>query len=314
MEPFYNFIPVLSLLSSSSKMFDPLKVFSVPFKILKLFGLWQRKTSSKPYRIYGFTMHLVFFTMFTLFHVFYIFNFKDLRELSDCMSTFLTNFALLFKTINFMLKIEKILQLVEELKLIVKFCENRKQSNEHVKKLVKEGWMTFKIFCSFAIISCSFAGLVPFFDIKEHKLPYKMHFPYLDYENNDSVFIILAIYELTPALTCSITTSLDTLPVFFMCFAAGMLEDLNVRLSLIGSKYTVEEITDNPKLIDDAKDRNKDLNNLLECIEMHQKIMKIVSDTQKYFATVIMIQGAMSSIIFCSTAFMLSTVSLREKY
>lgn len=281
-----------------------LEVFKVPFKILKLFGLWQNKDSSFSYRLYGFIMYLAFVFLFMFFMLLYVPYIDDLQSLTDCMSTLLTNVALNVKTINFLYNLSSIASLKDSVGKLIE-VETIK-NHDQVQKYVKQAWSIFKAFTWSAVVACSLGGLAPLFNIKEHKLAYKMHFPMLDPENSDATFILLCIYQLTPAFSCCVNTTLDMLPVFFMCFAAGMIKELSIRLEKIGDKKTVKEIKANPQLLNANK--NDDLKELLKCIEIHQEIRKLVDETQRIFSGVIMFQGVMSSIIFCSTAFMLSTV------
>lgn len=291
-------------------MFEPLEVFDFPFKVIKLFGVWQEKTSSWRYRIYGLFMRLFFVDFFTLFQFLFIFHFETIEELSDNISTLLTNIGEVLKTLNFMFKVTSIVKLVESLKKLMarSECELTKNHNE-TKKYVRQGWLLYKFLVASAVSTCALAGLVPVFNRQEHKLPYRMYFPYVDYKNNDVTFILLALYEMTPVVTCVAIISLDMLPVFFMCFATGLLEELSIRLEHIGEKDNVKEIAENPQSIKRNENKEKDLKELLECIEIHQAIRNFVEDTQKHFSTLIMVQGVMSSIIFCTTAFMLSLVS-----
>lgn len=284
-----------------------LEVFKVPFEILKLFGLWQNKDSSFSYRLYGFIMYLAFVFLYMFFMLLYVPYIDDLQSLTDCMSTLLTNVALNVKTINFLYNLSSIASLKDSVGKLIEAsdCETIK-NHDQVQKYVKQAWSIFKAFTWSAVVACSLGGLAPLFNIKEHKLAYKMHFPMLDPENSDFTFVLLCIYQLTPIFSCCVTTSLDMLPVFFMCFAAGMFKELSIRLEKIGGKKTVKEITANPQLLNVNK--SDDVKELLKCIEIHQEIRKLVDETQRIFSGVIMFQGLMSSIIFCSAAFMLSMV------
>jgi hypothetical protein len=290
-------------------MFEPVKVFDFLFKIIKTFGLWQVKSSSWRYRIYGCFMHLFFIDFFTLFQFLFLFHFENIEELSDNISTLLTNFGEVLKTINFIFKITSVVKLVDSLKKLIASSECELTKNHiQIRKYVKQGWSLYKFLAASAVLTCALAGLVPVFNRQEHKLPYRMYYPYVDYKNNNLTFVLLALYEMSPIITCVIIMSLDMLPVLCMCFATGLFEELSIRLEHIARKYTVSDITENPRLIDDSKGEH-DVQELLKCIEIHQGIRNFVHDTQDHFSTIIMVQGIMSSIIFCTTAFMLSLVS-----
>ena len=90
-----------------------------------------------------------------------------------------------------------------------------------------------------------------------------------------------------------VVVALDMLPVFFMSAANGLLEELSERLSRIG---------------ENQQNIQKDLKELLKCIEIHLKIKHFTKATGDMFSTTILIQGLLSSILLCSTAFSLSLV------
>lgn len=123
-------------------MIDPSQVFRVPFKVLKVFGIWQEKTSSLPYRFYGFFVHFLFIDLNALSkalcHIFYLFHIEDIQSLSDCLSTLLTNFGEIDKTTIFVYKLKNIQVLVksaEDLILLSKYEGNR--SHNEIKKVAQ---------------------------------------------------------------------------------------------------------------------------------------------------------------------------------
>ena len=288
--------------------------FSLPFKVMEVFGLSQDWNSSWIYRVYGFFIHFAFIDLFTLFHFLFFFHFETIQELSDCAGTFLTNFGQVLKTLNWMMKLKSIKKLVISLEELVSLSEH--SSNKGRKKLniiLKRGRFVYTIVYISAIASCLFAGLVPLLNKKHHKLAYRMYFPYLDYTNNDVVFVLLAIYQMSPVFICAVTLSLDCIPVFIICFATGMIEELSDRMKEIGKKSSVWKISESPRIIHNKQTEKTIMKELLQCIEIHLKIKELIIGLQSNFSGVIMVQGILSSIIFCTTAFMLSLVSLYLK-
>ena len=285
---------------------NPSDFFRLPFKIFEFFGLWQEKNSSWPYRVYGGLVNLFQVQLFTLFHFFYLFHFENIFDLTDCIATFFTNFGEIFKTINFVVKLQDIKKLVQTLEDLLSEFKNIKSCDRILKRL-KFVRLVFKVFLVSGIATCTLAGLVPIFNIKDHTLAYRMHFPYIDYKNNDTWFIILALFQMVPVSASVMILTLDCLPVFFMAYAIGLLEELSERFATIRVRPTVAQITADPTLVK-PQNNVEDLKELLKCIQIHQKIKNLITDVQEIFSFVIFVQGLMSSLIFCTLAFMLSLV------
>lgn len=271
------------------------EVFRLQFNILKFMGMSQSRSSSWLYRIYGIFIHVAFIDFFTLFHVFYFFHFEGIQDLMDCIGTFLTNFGQVVKTLNWMANLKKIKESLKNLEELVKISENgEKKDRKKLEKYVARGNLYFKLLLVSAIASCILAGLVPLFNLQEHKLAYRMHFPFLDYKKNDKIFILCALYQMSPVFICTVTISLDFVPVMFMCVATGIVKELSDRMEKIGKS---------------AKSEEEATEKLLKCVEIQLKIKKVVVEIQENFSGVILVQLLLSSVIFCSNAFMLSLVS-----
>lgn len=288
------------------------EVFRLPFKVMKISGFWQNESSSWLYRFYGFFMHGIFISFFMLFQVFYFFHVESTQELLDCIGTWLTVFGEFFKSLYWMSQMKKILELVNDLENLVKLSEYAEnKSRNQLKGYLKQGSFAHRMIMVSGVSTCLLAGLVPLFNRQDHKLAYVMHFPYLDYKHNDSLFILLALYQMSPVFICLCILTVDCLPILFLCFAIGMIEELSTRLENIGVKQNVRAITKNPQLVQKRQNENETAHNeLLQCVKIHLKIRDFVSKIQKNFSAVICVQGVISSIVFCSIAFMLSLVSL----
>lgn len=135
-------------------MFDTQEVFLVPFRVLKVLGVCQEKTSSWPYRVYGFLLHFIVGFLFELFGFLYLFHFENLQEFSDCISIVLTVFACGIKILNFIYNFGNILLLIEKLNDLVTLSEcNTNESHKKIKKQVDKVKFVFKMFASSAFIS-----------------------------------------------------------------------------------------------------------------------------------------------------------------
>ena len=84
------------------------------------------------------------------------------------------------------------------------------------------------------------------------------------------------------------------LPIMILNIITGLLEALIKRFRIIGNK------TNNEK---------NELNELLDCIELHQDLKQLAHTTEDIFGIMIFTQGFNSCFIMCTTAFVLSLVS-----
>lgn len=285
--------------------FDPFMPIKWPIKILKVLGMYQKNNSSWLYRIYGFLMHFVGVELYFLWQwVYLVWMIVNVEELSDLLALLITHFGMFFKLINFMYKIEQFEALLQMFDELFKFsapdddCERNK-----LKSQTKSVLNLFKVFWMSGLFAVSSAACLPFFYSKEHRLPYNMWFP-VDYKNSQNWFYALTLYQISQGYSfCGVVVALDMLPVFFMSAANGLLEELSERLSRIGNnKENSQQIV------------QKDLSELLKCIEIHLKIKHFTKATGDMFSTTILIQGLLSSILLCSTAFSLSLVRYLIKH
>lgn len=110
-----------------------------------------------------------------------------------------------------------------------------------------------------------------------HKLPLKMWFPY-DYDHNDSQFWLSAGYQLLIGLIYTpVVIIVDMLPVFFICFTIGLIEELFERF-----ERAVDEAKPNK-----SHQQSENMKKLIKCIKLQQEIKNLVSDITEVFGIVI---------------------------
>lgn len=115
---------------------------------------------------------------------------------------------------------------------------------------------------------------------------------------------------------CSINVTLDGLPVIFMSCAVAMVNGLSRRIEKIGQEIKVTAL----KKVDQRRPHAKKLvqtvdkeklhfKELVRCVEIHLKLKEFTREIEDHFSTIILVQGLMSSVIFCTTMYLLSSVS-----
>lgn len=276
------------------KLFKPFKTM---FSVMKFVGLWQDGNQSWTYFFYGYLNHFLIVELCLVGELICAYYDETLEDFIETMGLGFTYIAEMFKSINFFFKIKLILKLYAELVELVDFsADDRWKNREQLQPQINFGFKVYKIFWISAWTTCVMSAIVPF---TARKLPYKVWFPF-DTENSDIGFWVASVYLIVDSFFCSaIDFSLDTLPVFFLVFVIGMINELSDRLDEIG-KIKNENQTD-------AEFMNKELK---KCIEIHLKLKKLVGDIQSIFSSVILIQGLCSSMILCMGVFSMSTVSL----
>lgn len=282
--------------------FDYLLPLKVPFKIFSISFLMQRTNASKFYKIFGVFSHFFLVEMIMLGEIVYMFKAKDLVDFSDVTSITFTYVLLCVKSISFIKNIEAIFGLLEELKGLILICEEiGDKSMENMKSRMLQVRRFFRIFWGSCLSACFFGGIVPIATyIADPRPPFKIGFKVwtpFDHECNIIGFIVVTIYELIdPPICCGMVAATDTLPIFFFNAASGLIEELCETLKQIGSKSK------------DELDDEESLKQLEKCIDFHLKLKSFISKAESIFSPMILVQGAISLLILCTTAFTLSKV------
>jgi hypothetical protein len=280
-----------------------LKPINFCFRVFKTFGLWQDGNQTWRYFILGNFFNFVYINNHIIWQLVYAVNAKNLIDFIDVLSLIVTNTSATFKIVQFITKIKNILATFESLKQLLKLTNHEKVSTQ-----VNFAAKIYKIL-GFTGLSACFSGLfVAFFD---HELPYKIWIPF-NVADNFIGFWISSIYLLMNSiLFCIIAIALDALPVIFISFAVGFVDELCEKLKEIEKSVEIREEEIQPessKTVSKTKEKNSK-HNLVKCIKIHIKVRKFVDEISRNFSAVIIFQGILSAIMLCTTAFTMSTVS-----
>lgn len=300
--------------------FDPITVFNVPKKYMKVMGMWQETTSCKWYKFYGIVMHLINIDIYLAMQFGYlIIKLESVQDLSDVLSVLFSYIALLLKSLNFMYELEDIKSLIQTLKELIEFSADKKyEPRSKMLKQTKSVQRVFNLFWFFCISTCIVSGFIPFFyTTVKARLPNKLWFP-VDYTTDSYWYWILTYYQILNSLFYSgVLVALDILPVIFMSFIASLVDELAFRITRIGNEELEQNAVCHKKTksiqsIQMEKQLKQEANKkeLQKCIEIHLKIKAFVEKTGNIFSTMIIIQGLMSSIILCTCAFTLTLVMI----
>ena len=274
--------------------FDYPPTLSLPKFLLKLFGVWQEKTSSWSYRIYGTIMHLALLELILFLDTLQaidIFVNGSIIELSRKFATLSTFFSMTLKTYWFIANFEEIKKMTADLQELLEFSSfgkagKKERLNTKICRFKKISYFYYSFSFVFALISL----LEPLLHHGERCLPIDS---LLDYKNNHGLYSALYFYEFLISLyAISINCSLDIILICFMEFVSVTLQELSDEIS--------------STLFCDVDQEN--LQKLQECIKCHIKINCLAKDISKYFSFIFFIQALSSSVILCTSTFMITTV------
>lgn len=273
------------------------KPFKVCFSVFKATGMWQDGQQSWAYFFAGYALNFILIEFYILSQIVYLANIDNLLDFVDCLGLAGALVAQACKCYNFFYKLKAIKKSLEGLEALLKVSEDKRFPNrDHIRKEVEIVFKVYKIFWFSAVMTATSGAFVPIFS---HALPYKIWFAF------DTVccgpgfwaaYIFLVVHSF---VNSAIDMGLDILPVIFMSFGIGLLNELSERLSLIGSE---------------SKTDASNVGEFIECVEIHQKILKFVDEIQENFSTAIFLQGLVSSIILCACAFTMTTVSSIQSF
>lgn len=269
---------------------DLYKPFKLCFLLFKTFGMWHDGKQSWSYLILGYLAHFICIEVYVALQFIYVFKADNLIDSTEALSLAVTDLAMLFKCWNFFHKLKKIIALVDYLEALLKFSYNSNEPGRFLlRSQVKFGYKVFIVFWSTVIMTCITSFFPPFIT---HQLPYKIWFPF-DYENSEVGFwSACALMLLNSPYISTLDLALDILPIIFMTFAIGLLDELAERLEKIGSKG------------------EKPVQELVHCVEVHKKIKVFIRNIEKNFSTTVLMQGVLSSAILCTSAFTMSSVNV----
>lgn len=224
------------------------------------------------YRV--FVHYLFVFTQFMFF-----FTVTDLREATNGLYLFITEFTLAYKLQIYLKKYDRLLVCYDRLN-----TDLFKPKNDEEKKLVKNGMLngfiapsTFFVTAQLFII---FWAISPFIDEDNiSKLPLAAWYPY-DTQASTLIYLLTYGYQV---IACFMTSwaniSTDTLPTSMLLHAIVQIELLGVRLSKLGhdNKTKTDEIEYEKKTTDGVNlelTKNRLHEELLECVKFHTELVR----------------------------------------
>lgn len=127
--------------------------------------------------------------------------------------------------------------------------------------------------------------------------------------NTELKFYVAAVHNILFAMvSCSIDASVMTLPNIFISYTVAIINQLSKKMENVAMELEISD--DNNKVEHDVERENRYMRELINCVSIHRKVRGIAQEIEEYFSPIVLVQGLMSSMIFCTIIYFLAEVSL----
>lgn len=276
--------------------FDYFSGFKIPLILLKTLGIWQQRTSSRCYRLYGILLHLVFVEFFLFSHTVHaigMFMNGSIKHLSAALTILFTWFSMTFKSYWIMTKITKLEEMMVNLKLLLEMSSfGTDGARPKLKAKIIRVTQISKMFYVSAFFVCSMAVVQSIICYKERNLLNETWF-FVDHKQDAWIYWTLEIYQcLMSFYGVCLGVSFDIIPVIFMRFGSALLDEVSMEISSKSKCEREEEM----------------LKNLEKCMECHIKTKSFIEDISKHLSFFFLLQALLSTVVLCTSAFLLTIV------
>jgi hypothetical protein len=270
-----------------AELFEPLNLV---MRSLKVTGLWQDGTQSWAYFVLGHISRFIIIECSIVLIVLAL-DPNNLQEANESAFLAAVMVILAVKSWNFLVKIKNIQKSFRILLGLLEFSyDDRFKDRSHLKvqvaiplKIFKFFWLTVRVNCVIGLVRA----------ILTRQMPFKAWF-LLDPEASEVGFYITLIFMTAiPMAIGIIAMSLNVLPVIFMAFGVGLINELTARLSEIGEFLE-------PQVMEKE---------FVKCIEILSRIRKYIKETGDNFSQAIFVHGFVSSLIICTNVYAITKVS-----
>nr|QBB72954.1 odorant receptor [Protaetia brevitarsis] len=298
------------------KTFQQKSILYFNLNVIKLFGYWQPKNPSKSLQVlYGFYSFLIIvsaiFNVITeSIDVISLLIAGDIDTFASNAYLYFLNFAYVIRAVHFHAFKKQIVSLIDAMDQQI--FQPRTEGDmlfsiRHAKK-----WLLFckaYIFCGIATV-CFFI-IFPFTDSNEIKLPFCGWYPV-----GDDWFVVLYLYQELQEF------SLGMCNISFASIIMCILSYLSMQMDLLQNcvnhlkerceeKLSARSWDSSSHTFNYQQELGKLINeNLVDCICLHQTILRMKHDLEKIFSITIFSIFLFDCLILCMTMFQFVTVPL----
>lgn len=259
-----------------SKVSDPI-IF-----VFRVVGMWPKDDSNPVYWIYGILGTSIFAFLFTISMVIQLVGFTAMDDLTDTMYMTLTELALCFKILNFLLRLRSMQKLFKTIKSFeLRSMVEEAHFNKRLKFIYTLLMMDF-VLTNFAHLTTQIKVLAS----PERIIGFPAWFPF-DWINDTRNYIIIFVYQLiSMTVTSNIQVVIGGYPNLLFCMISTQMEILSMRLSSIGHEKTdlLMNKAVNQKISKDSQDDNtfyavrkretEITESLIDCFKTHREILR----------------------------------------
>lgn len=272
--------------------FDYFSAFAIPFFFLRRLGMWQKKSSSWLYRFYGLLLHLAVMEQSSSRHTVFLyktFMTGSVKDFSEVLNILFSMYGNIVKSVWFFLNLGKVSEMLKELARLLEFTSfGRSGQRPQLEAQIKGVLKVSKLYYASALSAILLTGISVLVRFKDRRLPFNTWLPY-DYKLTDEIFWFTAIFQIVFALIgCAINFSFDIIPVVFIRLTSALLDELLMEIASIKNEDGLEK--------------------LQQCIECHIRIKKFIKDISRHLSFPFLLQTFCSTVILCTSAFLLTTV------
>jgi hypothetical protein len=273
------------------------KPFKWCFKMLKIYGLWIDGEETKRYRIYGFCMFFFCPILLTTLQTAGIYQSGISIDSVESLTFIIAGIVEVSRIIILLVNFKSFKNLYITLNEIMKNCI---KNDKFIRKRMK---FCFKLFIIMeSNVTMNILSAI-FISIQSQKLPHDVGAPF-DIHYNGLGFWIMYCYQFFALLYIpTIFNALIILPIFFMNFLIGFMEDFNERLKTFGMSNRDEK---EQKFKDD-----RDHDELIEFLKIHNKIKQLKNDVSELFRMTFFIASIVGSVLLCSSVFVIPMVKVK---
>lgn len=264
------------------------KPFQVCFCILKFYGLWIDGEESRIYRNYGITLIVICPFLFSTLLTSGVYQNGLTLESVETISYMMSGLVVLSRVVSFISNIKIIKQLYNSMDKIMR---NYVKNDQFIRKRLKT---FFRIYMALEINAVISVVAGDFVSVQSKTLPYKIGVPFDTESSEVGFWIVYSYLFVTSKYMAPIYPALGMLPVFFMNFVIGFMEDFNDRLQNFG------------KNVNSETKRNEIMaRELREIIETYEEIRSFIEKITNIFRYTFFIKSIAGSLILCTSLFVI---------
>ncbi|CRK90842.1 CLUMA_CG004532, isoform A [Clunio marinus] len=275
--------------------------FKLPILILKTFGFWKEEPWSKLRWMYSILIRYLFLDCIVIaysVHLIKSLGIRSIADISTTLSYLLTIYGLFFKSMWIIIKQKKIRSMMKSLEELLKVTSFGKTNERNLMQHENNRMMKVeRIFYGSSIVLAFFVLIKAIaFDSRIGKIPLDTWI-FFNMEPNSFLYWLVVAQECFATLFVIIVNfSLDMIQIVFMHYLTVMLKELSIEIESI-----------------QPEDDTKDYDRFCKCVDCFVQLKDLGGEISTHLSLTFFVQAILSSVILCTSAFLLSTLSFTNE-